>query len=543
MICSKCGNQIPDNAKFCAKCGTPAQAAPAMPVVEDIFVAPFVPEMPIAPVVEETPAAPFVPEMPIAPVVEETPAAPAAEETSAPAADAVFPTMPTFDLGPMMEDFSATGAIVPPSTTEKVKKSKSGGGSSYSGGGSAMKGIVIAIVVLLILGLLAAAAYFVLGMDFNLGGDSGSRKSSSSKDKDDDKKPSKTPIFGGTSDDDVEEDVIARPNDTVVEAGPSEEVVESGFSSGNPYYTVYKEYSAYVLYDSDSKYYTVDQLSRLSYEELKIARQELSARYGIVSSDQDLQEYFDNRDWYTPSGSTPIFNDCEKATYFILSYLIAQHDNDGTPTPENPYLTYLFTRNGYVLSNSATTQLGAKDLQNLTAEELAIAEAEIFARYGTFPNDPQLYAYFSCNSSFSLGKVLTTEDMLNDKETTNLYLIRLYLRKAQGVTYTASNPFQQVDIMYGAYVIPYSSTQSLVIGDISLMGLAELCIARNEILARHGYTFTDSELQEYFLSQDWYMPNSAPGDTAALGLSTTENQNVMMIKEYENELKSYGFYY
>lgn len=549
MNCSICGNQLPENAKFCNKCGTPVQdfpvtptfEAPAAAPTEDAFVMPTI--EPVVPA-EETPAAQptedaVFPAMDISFAMPEAEPAAASPAPATAPADGAIPVMPTFDFGPMMEDFSATGAIVPPSTTEKVKKSKSGGGSYGGGGGNGKKIAIIAIAVLLVLAILGAAAIFVLGIEFS-SKDDDDRKSSGSKNKGS-ASIGKLPSIGGNVDkDEYEEDDGPKQESAVEQENAVEQ--ESGLSANNPYHAIDSMYDDYVLPESGTAYYTTAAIGNLSYEELVIAQQEIYARHGQRSSDSLLQAYFDNQDWYEETNAPAALNDYEKVNIYIMSYLLSQNGSVPEPATDNPYLPYLFASDGQILSNSNSTYLGASALAGLTEAELKIAEFEIYARYGIFPSDTQLRSYFSCNPNFTYSGLQANlnEDSLNDYEKNNLKLIRLYLKKAQGVEYTSSNPFKAVDEQYGAYVIPYSSTQRLVYSDYSYMSLPVLCIARNEILARHGYTFTDSELLEYFLAQDWYEPNSLPGDTTKLGLSDIENENIMVIKEYENARKANG---
>ena len=63
------------------------------------------------------------------------------------------------------------------------------------------------------------------------------------------------------------------------------------------------------------------------------------------------------------------------------------------------------------------------------------------------------------------------------------------------------------------------------------MSAAELRIMRNEMYARHGYSFKLKDMQQYFDQQDWYMPVSTDvtGD-----LTKLEQKNEAMIKRYED---------
>lgn len=55
------------------------------------------------------------------------------------------------------------------------------------------------------------------------------------------------------------------------------------------------------------------------------------------------------------------------------------------------------------------------------------------------------------------------------------------------------------------FMIPDSDQRSVTEADLAGMSLAELRIARNEIFARHGRQFSDSMLNQWFYSKVWYL--------------------------------------
>lgn len=68
----------------------------------------------------------------------------------------------------------------------------------------------------------------------------------------------------------------------------------------------------------------------------------------------------------------------------------------------------------------------------------------------------------------------------------------------------------------------------------------ELRLARNEILARHGRTFKDQTLQDYFNSKSWYTPIYTPEEFDAQMeqiLNEWEKANIEIIKEVEASRK------
>lgn len=56
--------------------------------------------------------------------------------------------------------------------------------------------------------------------------------------------------------------------------------------------------SEYILPDSDRRYYTKSELSGLTLDELRIARNELYARHGRIFKNEELQAYFEGCSWY-----------------------------------------------------------------------------------------------------------------------------------------------------------------------------------------------------------------------------------------------------
>ncbi len=56
-----------------------------------------------------------------------------------------------------------------------------------------------------------------------------------------------------------------------------------------------------------------------------------------------------------------------------------------------------------------------------------------------------------------------------------------------------------------------------------------LCLARNEIYARHGRLFDDQNIQEYFDSLPWYEGTVAPEDFDDELLNQIEKTNINKI--------------
>lgn len=103
---------------------------------------------------------------------------------------------------------------------------------------------------------------------------------------------------------------------------------------------------------------------------------------------------------------------------------------------------------------------------------------------------------------------------------------------------SSDNPYADVYVAGRVYVFADSASRKLTSADLAGMTLEQLCIARNEIYARHGYVFSDKNLLEYFQQFSWYHPKGKAGDLSSLSLSATEIANVDILKAKENALKN-----
>ena len=91
---------------------------------------------------------------------------------------------------------------------------------------------------------------------------------------------------------------------------------------------------------------------------------------------------------------------------------------------------------------------------------------------------------------------------------------------------------------FADYIFPYSSTHPLTAADIQPCSAYTLYLARNEIYARHGYIFNNSDLRAYFGQRSWYV-GKYTADTWNEGvLSQVENDNIQVILNRERSMGS-----
>jgi hypothetical protein len=83
-----------------------------------------------------------------------------------------------------------------------------------------------------------------------------------------------------------------------------------------------------------------------------------------------------------------------------------------------------------------------------------------------------------------------------------------------------------------AEILSISDERLVTERDLGGLSVADLRIARNEIFARHGYSFSSTDLFEHFSQYDWYRPRGQNVE-----LSNVERQNVEFIRALESNLE------
>lgn len=202
----------------------------------------------------------------------------------------------------------------------------------------------------------------------------------------------------------------------------------------------------------------------------------------------------------------------------------------------NPYRDLYDPAGTTVLPESSERYYVRSELEQYSADTLCLARNEIFARYGYSFSDEHLAEFFrnmpwyaedaSVNSGIN-GK-------FNKYEKANIALLKYCQDRKEGQKGTPSG---SIYLKYydpdTEYILPTSNQVLLEGYHIQGMEKDQLCAARNEIFARHGYTFSDKDLFIYFSYCSWYVPTVESGRTDLLGMSTTERKNVEFIQSYE----------
>ena len=91
---------------------------------------------------------------------------------------------------------------------------------------------------------------------------------------------------------------------------------------------------------------------------------------------------------------------------------------------------------------------------------------------------------------------------------------------------------------YDDYILPKSNLTRLSRQDITGLSKDQLWKARNEVYARHGRMFDNTDLQQYFSAKSWYYGAIAPEDFDESVLNQYEKANIDLIKTYEEDMES-----
>ncbi|MBQ8954359.1 MAG: YARHG domain-containing protein [Clostridia bacterium] len=201
----------------------------------------------------------------------------------------------------------------------------------------------------------------------------------------------------------------------------------------------------------------------------------------------------------------------------------------------------------YILPNSSTVRLTRDDVLALDRSLWPYARNEIYARHG-YEFDTKAYAdYFATKSWYHAGGFKTSD--LNSIEWDNMELIKAMEKEYPNTapttpstgTSTGSStgstgassilPTAAQNIGASEYIFPYSSTVKLTKEQIRAIDKSLWPYARNEIYARHGYSFTKDTFKTYFGSKTWYHA----GGFNSKDLNDVEWYNMELIAQMEKD--------
>src|SRR2546425_723650 len=270
------------------------------------------------------------------------------------------------------------------------------------------------------------------------------------------------------------------------------------------------EYAAVKKWESldfGSRAVTVNDISTLSLDDLKLVRGIIFGKHGRVFKDPEIRRYLESRDWYhaDQTFSNAALNDTERRNLDVIRIAEARKHDTVQPGDMRLYQSRLLTR---------------KKLGQHTNAEWTVLASEIEAIHGKrFDGTPWLQQYFDERYWYHPAEKYNAKS-LSGVEQNNLRLIDTIQRQQRRVALAPGD---------------MELFEDKLISEAMLRGLSlhELRLLRNEVYARHGRIFKTLWLQQYFGTQPWYDPKE---DFKDEDLSGPDKANVETIVAYENNL-------
>lgn len=191
-----------------------------------------------------------------------------------------------------------------------------------------------------------------------------------------------------------------------------------------------------------------------------------------------------------------------------------------TKKPDNGALD-----NSYIFPDSDKRKLTKKEIQAVDKSLWAYGRNEIYARHGYDFSNTKYQEYFESKSWYWAGGFSTSD--LNSIEWYNMQL----LKEMEGLTGGSSSSGSSSTGTSSGYIFANSSTKKLTRKQILAIDKDMWPYARNEIYARHGYSFSTAKFRNYFKKKSWYKEGGfSTGD-----LNSIEWYNMDLIKKMEKE--------
>lgn len=200
---------------------------------------------------------------------------------------------------------------------------------------------------------------------------------------------------------------------------------------------------SYILPESNYRYLTDDEIAGMSLQELCYAKNEIYARHGRLFQSPELQNFFNQKNWYYGSVapgafSESVFNDYEMTNVNKLSALEAAK---GTYQLDVPGYAYENVRsfssqsgtNGdntgdYIFWDSSIRYLSDAEVSALSLQQMCYARNEIYARRGYIFSSQELQDYFGSKNWYfgTIPGSSFSSSVFNPYEMANVELLKRY---------------------------------------------------------------------------------------------------------------------
>ena len=219
-----------------------------------------------------------------------------------------------------------------------------------------------------------------------------------------------------------------------------------GVAPAAPSYTYGVDPNTYIFADSASRYLTNAEISGLSLQELCYAKNEIYARRGRRFVSNELQNYFNLKNWYVGNiapdqFSDSVFNEFEAGNVGALSQMEAAKGTyqldvpgyayevvrsfSGAPAPAQSYTP---STSDYIFWDSSIRYLSDAEVAGLSLQQLCYARNEIYARRGYIFNSQELKDYFGSKPWYhgTIPSDYFSSSVFNACEMANVELLKRY---------------------------------------------------------------------------------------------------------------------
>ena len=189
------------------------------------------------------------------------------------------------------------------------------------------------------------------------------------------------------------------------------------------------------------------------------------------------------------------------------------------------------TDSSYIFPNSSTKKLTRSQVLAIDKSLWGYARNEIYARHGYEFQKGKYATYFAKKSWYKPGGFSTGS--LNSIEWYNMELIKGLEQEYGLLSSSSSSSSSNSSAKNNYYILKEASSRKLTKKYLrnKLGSKSKYALARNEILARHGYVFKTAKYKKYFNNQKWY----SPGGYSSSKVSSIEWYNIELLKELENK--------
>ncbi len=182
------------------------------------------------------------------------------------------------------------------------------------------------------------------------------------------------------------------------------------------------------------------------------------------------------------------------------------------------------TDSSYIFPNSSKQKLTEAEIRAVDKSLWGYGRNEIFARHGYEFENSSYRKYFENKTWYTPGGFSTSD--LNSVEWYNMDLIKKLENGGSG----SSSGNSSSGSTSSGYIFPNSSTKKLTKKQILAVDRSLWAYGRNEIYARHGYSFKTAAYRKYFQGKSWYKE----GGFSTSDLNSIEWYNMELIKKMED---------